>query len=406
MTITDITYSTETLPKSRVKITASVSTEVMAAESEQVAEALATQVKAPGFRPGKVPKDIAMRELGPERIRAAVLETILPGLYRLVVEADKLRIIGQPTIDVQEIGAGKPLRCTIEVDVLPEVQLADYTRIRVPAEPITVTPEMAEEALISLRRERAKIAAVDRGAEKGDRIEITFTGREDGVALEQLSSQNYPFILGEGQLVPGFEDQLIGLKRGESKIFTLTLPKEKMPKDLAGKTVEFTVAVSELQSVELPEVDDQFAVSWGASSAADLKAKLQIQLEKQAADASREAQDAKILDQLLEKTTTEVPASLVTEEIARTKHDLAEQVARQGLKFEDYLLMIKQTEDSLTVQLTPQAERRVKIGLALAKVAEQEKISVSEQTDLVQVIERLRQIAEEGDNNPKEKRES
>lgn len=393
LTKDDIVYTTEQLPKSRRKILAEVKAEAVAPLSEQAILDAAKDVKLAGFRPGKAPLDLAVRHLGADKVRGAILERILPMAYATVVEAEKLQVLSPPEIKVTEIGDGKPIKFEAEVDVMPPVKLGDYQSIRLKPENIAVTEAMIEEALISLRRERAKVYSVDRGAKKGDLIEISFTGKVKGVAKDQLTSQRHPLILGEGKMVPGFEDELIGLKRGESKTFTLTLPKEGLPEDLAGQNIEFEIKMLEVQAQDLPELSDEFAAVWGVKTAAELKTKVKDQLNNQAKQVEENNLNEKAVAELIKRAETELPEALIHEEAHRQLETMRSTAEQQGLKFDDYLLMIKQTEEGLVESFGPEAERRVKAGLSLAELARQEGIELKEDGDLLKVVEKLREIA-------------
>ena len=372
---------------------AEVKAEAVKPLSEQAILDAAKDIKLAGFRPGKAPLDLAIKRLGPETIRGAVLERILPIAYATVVEAEKLQVLSPPDIKVTEIGDGKPIKFEAEVDVMPLVKLGDYKSIHLQPETIEVTEAMVEEALTSLRRERAKIYSVDRGAAKGDLLEISFTGKIKGVAKDQLTSQRHPLVLGEGKMVPGFEDELIGLKRGEEKTFNLTLPKEGLPDDLAGQQIEFEIKMLEVQAQDLPELNDEFAAAWGTKTADELREKVKAQLEKQATQVAENNLNEKAVAELIKRSETELPESLIHEEAHRQLGTMRQAVEERGLKFDDYLLMIKQTEEGLAESFRPEAERRVKAGLSLAELARQEGVELKEDGDLLKVVEKLRQIA-------------
>jgi trigger factor len=348
------------------------------------------QVKVAGFRPGKAPDNIVAREIGDQTIQGEVLEHALSHAYSGAVMQEKLGVIAQPDVQVKKFVPYTELEFEATVEVVPPVTLPDYTKIKKATKPVAVTDKQIDEMVEDLRRRVAKRVPAVRGAEMGDELKFDFEGKKDGKLVEGAAGQNYTLKLGAGNFIPGFEEQLVGLKVGDEKSFNVTFPKDYHEKSLAGQPVEFSVKVHEVTELELPKVDDKFAAEVGPfKTVAELRTDIADQLKVEAEEAASRTYETELLEQIVSKSSMKVPERLTTQQIERMKAEMSQRLAGSGLNMEQYLQAQNQTQEQFEKELRPEAEKRVKLALVLSEVAKKEQLTVGE--DEVQAeVEKMR----------------
>ena len=288
--------------------------------------------------------------------------------------------VGEPQVAITKLAPGEELEFKITLSLLPAIELPDY---KVIAKRVLATqriPEITEkevtDALEWLRESRAKLVTVNRPAARGDRVEIDFKTSQDGVTLQDGASENHPVILGQGKLLPGFEDQLLGMSAGEEKMFTLAIPLDYYRKSIAGKALTITATMKLVQERTVPEWNDEFARSLGefSGTAAVVESIRQgLAIEKEASE--RERVRMAMIEAIAQESNAEIPEPLLANELTRMVSELRHSIEDMGLKFEDYLTHLKKGEADLTREWRPDAERRVKIALVLREIARREEIA-------------------------------
>ena len=353
---------------------------------------LSRRTRVPGFRPGKAPRPVLERHLGPGAVLDDAVDHLVQDAYRqALIERD---IIPLTNADVEVVQAeeGKPLVFKATVQVRPEVQLGDYKHFNFRPEIETIDDARVDKVLEELRDQNATLTAVeDRGAREGDYAVISFVGTRDGEPFQGGSSERMPLILGQERLIPGFEANLIGLDVGSRTEFDITFPDDYPEKEVAGKPAHFAVELRELREKVLPDLDDDFVHSLGAfADLATLRTDIRARLERNAIDRARHTFADKIIDYAAANATLELPEVLVEQEIEVMHDEFRGTLARQGISEEAYLKAIEKAESDLHAEFRPGAEKRVRTLLVLSKVAEVEGVEVPD-ADVEEEIERGRE---------------
>ncbi len=377
-----------------VKLKVEIPQEEVETALNQAYMKMRNEFSVPGFRKGKVPRDLIEKRYGVEVFYEEAANILLQQSYPKELDEQDLEPVARPDIDVEQLEAGKPFVYEAKVTVKPEVTLGKYQGFKVAKEEPKVEDKDVDAELDRIRDSRAKLVAVEEGqpAEKDDQVIIDFIGRMDGEEFEGGSSSNHPLVLGSGSFVPGFEDQLIGAKVGETVTVSLTMPEDYGNEELAGKEVEFTVDVKEVKRKEHPELNDEFAKELGEDfeSLQALKDKIKDQLQHNADHQAEHKQRDEIIDAVRDKSKVDIPAVMVDDEVEAMVQQMENRFARQGMKLEDYLKYSDQDLEQLRQQMRPEAETAVKTELVLDQLAEKENIQV-ETEDLDKEIERLAQ---------------
>ena len=382
--------SVEKLEKSMVALTIEASAEEFEAAIEKAYRKNRGRIAIPGFRKGKAPRKIIETMYGAEIFYEDAINDLYPDLFAQAAEQEKLDTVAYPEVELLEANKeGFSFKATVAVR--PEVKLGKYKGLTAPKETVKVTEKDIDEELKPYIQRATRMVDVERKAKKGDTVTIDFEGFMDGKAFDGGKGDNYDLELGSGSFIPGFEDQLIGVKPGAEKDVNVTFPEEYQAEELAGKPAVFKVTVHAVKEKQTPALDDEFAkdVSEFETLAAlrkDLGDKLTERRERQANSAFEEA----LLDQVTENMTVEIPEAMVEMRAQQMLEDYAQRITSQGIPFEQYLAMTGLTVDMLKLQASEGAARQVKTDLALRAVAEAEKIEVTED-DIAAECERLAQ---------------
>ena len=339
------------------------------------------RVKVPGFRSGNVPPAILEKHLDPNALQTDFLEEGIQQLFSQAVDAHKLRPVGQPEISITKFVPYSTLEFEAKMPVIGEVKLADYKKIKKARPEVKLTAADVNDVLESLRERAAEHSDVDRAAKSGDQVWIDFKGTDSkGEPVNGADGKDYPLILGSNAFIPGFEDNVIGMKANEEKSFTLTFPKDYGVKALANKKVTFAVTVTKVQAVNKPKLDDDFATKVGPfKDLAELKAdiKQQVTVERQReADAQYQSE---LVEEIAKKSTLDVPSVLIEEQIDRMEQDERQNLMYRGQTWEDHLKEEKVTAEEHREQKREQATVRVKASLVLAEIAEAEGLTVTKE---------------------------
>jgi len=380
--------SVETLKKSQVKITVELTLEQTTKYLEKAAKEVSGMVKIPGFRPGQAPLEILKKHVKEGVIESHMIDSALPITYSEAVKKEKVEVISKPHI---KIVSDVPLKYEATVAVYPEVKVNGYDKINIKPEKIKVEDKDVEAVIKDIQKQRAVYKKVDRIAKKGDRVEIDFEGfDEGGASLENTKSKHHPLILGEGTMVPGFEDNIEGLKKGDEKEFTVSFPKEYFHKPFQGKKVKFKVNVHEVEEIELPELTSEFLkqVTGEEKTLEDTQKMIRENLEHEKKHNDKTRMENEFLDKLADMTKVEIPEVLVEEEIDGIMEEFKNEMSQKGITMPDYLAQAKKTIADLREQRRKEAEKRLKLRFGLQELFKKEKIEVTED-DLKKELETM-----------------
>lgn len=379
------------ISENRLELIIEVSAEEMADYSKIAAQTISENTKIEGFRPGKAPYEIVRARVGDmvileEASRVAVSKSIDKAITDNVTE----EWVGQPEITISKLAPENPFEYRALMTLLPSVELGAYKDLNLEQEPITVADEEVEKMIEQLREVRVKEAAVDRSSENGDKVVADVNLYLDKVPVEGGQAKEVAVILGKDYFVPGFDEQVTGMKANDSREFFLTYPVDHHQKNLAGKKVEFTVTVKQVYSRELPEVDTEFVSAFGLKDTDELKKNIIQSIEAEKKSEAANTFERLMLEKIVSNSTLgELPDSLILQEARTMMHELEHNVARSGGKFEDYLSNIGKTTQQLISDFRPQAIDRVKAALVLREVIKKENITVSD-SDIDAELDKLK----------------
>jgi trigger factor len=374
------TKTTE-LPDSRVRVEVEVPTEALERELTSAAADLGREIRVPGFRSGKVPADVVLRQVGREAVLDEAVRRGLPAWYEEALADAGIQTVGEPQVDLSDLPEkGAPLAFTIEIGVVPPARLGDYKGVEVGRREPKVDDQEVEAELERLRESLASLETVERAAGDGDFVVMDYVGSTDGEPFEGGEGRGQVVELGSGRLIPGFEEQLKGASAGEERTVELTFPEDYPAEQLAGKDASFAVQVKEVKEKRLPELDDDFAVEAGGYDSLD---ELRSEIGSRIAEAEDRTIEAEFreaaVDAVAANAKIEVPHELVHSKAHEMWHRTARRLAAQGINPEQYLAMTGKTEEELVVESEEDAETALKREAVLAAIVEAEGIEVSDE---------------------------
>lgn len=337
------------------------------------------KIAVPGFRKGKVPQSIVEKMYGEGFFYEDALEICYPDAAEEAIKESGLDFIATNNVDVKKMSREEGVELVLSITVKPEVEIEEYKLLKATQKKVEATDEEVDAKIDELRERNARIEAVtDRKAENGDIVTIDFEGFVDGVAFEGGKAEEYDLTIGAGQFIPGFEDQIIGHEMNEEFDVNVTFPEEYMP-ELAGKDAVFKIKLHEIKVKQLPEVDDDFAQEVSEFDTVDaLKKDIAKQIKEDKTNANESEIQSQLFDKLAENLKAEIPAVMVDQEIDNEIRDIDYRLSMQGLNFETYLQYMGMTVENYREQVRENAEKSVKIRLALEKIAELENLEATE----------------------------
>ncbi len=396
-----VNVSTSPQPGSRVQLEIEVPPDEVGRHFATAYRHVAERTKVPGFRPGKAPRHVIDRFVGRGSVIAEAIEHLVGESYDAALDQVTILPIDQPEVDIDPAAVieGQTVKFTATVAVRPEVTLGSYTDYPFTLETPEVTDEQVDGVIEELRAEQATLRPLDdRGAAKDDLAAVKFIGTIDGEPFEGGSADRLPLVVGEDRMIPGWEDQLIGLKVGEAKGFEITFPDDYRVEELQGKQAHFEVEMLDLRERILPEVDDEFAKSTGdVASVDELRTEIRDALQRRAADEARHSYADRIIDFAESNATVELPEVMVANEVEIMRDELRNRLAQQRIGLDQYLALSKQSPEELTAELREPASRRVKVLLVLSAIAEKEGIDASDEEIQTEIDEQLARYG----NDPK-----
>lgn len=338
------------------------------------------QINVPGFRKGKMPRPLFEQRFGVESLYQDALDFILPEAYGNAVEEAEINPVDRPEIDVTQMEKGKELIFEATVTVEPEVELGDYKGLSIEKQDREVTDEEFNQAIEDAVSRQAELTVKEGEIAEGDVVNINFDGYVDGEAFEGGQAEGYDLEIGSGSFIPGFEEQLIGLKANDSKDVVVTFPEEYHAEELAGKEATFKCEVNEVKSKEIPELDDELAqeLDESVSTVDEYKEKLRKDLEEAKVNQAKATEKEEAITKATDNAKVDIPEAMVNTELDRMMQEFEQRISQQGLNLELYYQFSGQSEEELKAQMKEDAEKRVKTNLTLRAIADAENIEVSD----------------------------
>ncbi|HCP08625.1 MAG TPA: trigger factor [Candidatus Moranbacteria bacterium] len=372
------------LPKSRIEIKITVPREDWEKHLDKAAAEVSEEIKFEGFRPGKAPRKMVEQKIGKGPVLNAAAEKAVQKSYVDFVTAEKLEVIGSPEVEIEKIEEGFDLEFVARVAVMPKIEIKDSYKKDIKkvneANKDKSSEPTEDEVLLELEKlanSRVKLVTVAREAKNNDSVEIDFAVTVNGVPIEGGTSKNHPLVIGKGVFIPGFEDNLIGMKEGEEKEFELEFPKEYHKKERAGQKAVFKVKVNLVQERQIPAVDDEFAKSLGKFETLEaLKKNMKDGMAEESKQKMKDKQRSEYIEKIIENSKVELPEVLVRQEIHTMLHEFDQQLQGMGMTVDTYLAQLKKDKKELEKDWEPQAEKRVKSALALQEIAKLEEINI------------------------------
>lgn len=415
----------EKLPASQIGLEIEIPSETSKQVYEQVIQNFARSANIPGFRKGKVPRQILLQRLGPLRLKAAAVEELIQDSIKQALEQESIAAIGQPQLNssfedlVSQYEPGKNLTFSASVDVQPQVQLAQYSGLQVQAEEVKYDPARVEQVLAENQTQMATLIPVEgRQAQSGDVAVVDFhgslvnSGEDEESDAETLeipggSAKDFQVELREGQFIAGFVDGMIGMNIGETKDISVKFPEEYPQKDIAGRAASFTVTLKELKEKELPELDDEFAQEASEfETLAELRSSLESRFQSEAERQTKTNVQQVLVDKLLEHLEVELPETMIAQEVDNLLTQTAIQLSRQGIDVKN--LFTQENISQLRERSRPEAIQQLKRSLAVQEVAKLESLQVEPAAIEARIqelksqyagkdidLERLREVVEE-----------
>ena len=341
-----------------------------------------SKISLPGFRKGKVPRQMIEKMYGPEVFYDEAANHMISEAYGKAFDECELQIVSQPKIEVVQIEKGKSFIFTAEVAVKPEVTLGEYKGLKVDKVSTRVTQKEVDEEIEKERERNARtIDVTDRAVQDKDMVTLDFEGFVDGEAFEGGKGENYPLTIGSGSFIPGFEEQLIGAEIDKETEVKVTFPEDYQAEELAGKDAVFKCTVHQIKAKELPELDDEFAsdVSESCETLEDYRAEVKAKIKERKEREGRQKKEDQAVEQAIENSQMDIPQPMIDLEAKQLADDFARRLMQQGMSAEQYFQLTGLSEDKIIEELKPQAEKRIKTRPVLEAVVAAEGIQVSDE---------------------------
>ena len=381
--------SCEKLEKSRVALTIETSAEEFEAAVNKAYLKMRGKINVPGFRVGKAPRKIIEKMYGAEVFYEEAVNIILPDAYEAAVKEQELEVVGYPQVELESCTKdGVVFKCTVAV--YPEVKLGQYKGLEAPKAEVKVVAADVNARLKEMADRNSRLVSVERAVKKGDTADIDFEGFDKGVAFDGGKGENFDLEIGSGSFVPGFEDQLIGMKAGEEKDIDITFPENYTP-ELAGKPVVFHVKVNEVKEKQVPAIDDEFAKDVSEfDTLKDLKADIKKKLTAERTESAQRAFEDVLMAKVAEGIEADIPEEMVELQAERMMEQFKQQLASQGIPFDQYLKMTNTAEADFRKQAQGPAADQVKMDLAVEAIIKAEGLEASDED----VESKMKSVAE------------
>ncbi len=371
----------ESLEKNMAKLIIEVPAEELEKAIQEAYQKQKSKISLPGFRKGKVPRQMIEKIYGPEVFYEDAANSLISAEYPKAVEESGEEIVSRPTIDVVQIEKGKPFIFSAEAAVKPEVTLGTYLGVQVAKAEITVTEEEVDAEVNKERESNARMVTVeDRAIENGDTAVIDYEGFMDGEAFEGGKGENHSLVIGSHTFIPGFEEQLIGKGAGDNVEVSVVFPEEYHAKELAGRPALFQVKINEIKVKELPELDDEFAQDVSEfDTLAEYRESVRKAVEERKQEEARRQKEDEAVQKAVEGAKMEIPDAMLDTQVSSMLEEFASRIGQQGLSLEQYLQFTGATVEALQEQMRPDALKRIQSSLVLEAIAKAEQLEVSEE---------------------------
>ena len=377
--------------KNEVKLSFEIEAEKFEDAMKKVYAKTAKYFTIPGFRKGKAPMAIVERTYGSSIFYEDTFNELVPDIYDEAIKENKIEAVSRPQIDISQMEKGKDLKFTAIVQIKPEVKLGKYKGIELKKIEYTVSDKDVEHELGHMAEHNARLVTVeDRPVEKGDITIIDFAGSINGVAFEGGTATNQELEIGSNKFIPGFEDQIIGMKVNEEKDINVTFPEDYFSKDLAGKEATFKVTLHEIKKKELPKIDDEFAKDVSEfDTLADLKADIKSKMEKENEERAKYESEEAAIEAVCKDVEVDIPSGMIETEIDNMVKDIENKLSYQGLTLDQYLKLTNKTMENLRKEFDEQANKAVKSRLVLEAIIKAEDIKPDDK----EVEEKVKEMA-------------
>ena len=370
--------SCEKIENSKVVLTVEVGAEEFENAVNKAYYKMRGKINVPGFRTGKAPRKIIEQMYGTEVFYEEAVNIVLPDAYEAAVKEQGLTTVGYPQVELENVGKeGVTFKCTVAV--YPEVKLGQYKGLEAPRAEVKVMAADVNARLKEMADRNSRLVSVDRAVKKGDTADIDFEGFDNGVAFEGGKGENFDLEIGSGSFVPGFEDQLIGMKAGEEKDIDITFPENYTP-ELAGKPVVFHVKVNEVKVKEVPALDDEFAKDVSEfDTLKELKADLKKKITEERTNAAQRAFEDVLMDKVADGIEAEIPQEMIDLQAQSMVENLKQQLASQGISYEQYVQFAGGDEKKILDDAQEPARKQVRMDLAVEAIVKAENIEATDE---------------------------
>ncbi|MGO3701874.1 MAG: trigger factor [Candidatus Saccharimonadales bacterium] len=390
--------SVKHLSDTKVAITVTLDTKELN-DAEQVAlTKIGREIKVPGFRKGKVPASVAAKHVNPDTLAQQTLEQALSKAVADAFMSEELQALDRPEVEVKKFVPGSELEFVAESEILPKITLGDYKKLTAKPEAVKVAKKDVDEIIGRVKQGFAEKKPVDRAVKNGDEVNIDFEGKKDGVAFDGGKGEKYDLVIGSNSFIPGFEEGIVGKKKGETFDLKVTFPKTYHVEDLKGADVVFTTTINEVKEVVEPELTDELAAKAGPFKTVkeledDIKREITQQKENEANEKFKDA----LVSEVVDKSTVPVPEILVQDQMRSIEQDMTQNLMYRGLTLDNYLAEknFKDKEDWLNTEAKDAAVRRVKAGLVLAELSKVMKIEATQE----ELLEKMNQLGTQYPND-------
>ena len=391
-----MSHTYEKLSSNKAKLTIVVPAEQFDEAMNKAYLKMRGRINVPGFRKGKAPRKLIETMYGEGVFYDDALDIIFPEVYPAAIEAEGLKPVDRPEVNVEEIGQGKDLKFTCEVFVRPDVELGQYKGLEVEVEQQVVTDDMIDTRIKQDQQKASRTVDVeDRPVATGDTVKLDYAGTVDGVAFEGGTAQDQTLVIGSNTFIPGFEDQMIGMQIGEEKDLNVTFPEQYHAENLAGKAAVFHVKVNGITVTEMPELDDDFAADVSDfTTFAEYKESIVKELNDRAAKNNEVAVENALVEKAVENATIDVPEAMITEQTEYILREMEMRMMYQGLRMQDYLKYTGQTKEQLQEAYRGEGEKRVRIELTLEAIRKAEGIEPTEEEINAQIAEQAERMGQ------------
>ena len=383
------------LPKSEVELTITVPYADYKKYEKKAIEGIGKKIKVSGFRSGHIPENIVRKEVTDEAVKMATLDCIFPQTYAKAVKENKVAAIARPEVDIKSDVEkdGDDFIYVAKVAVMPEVKLGDYKKIKVTKELAKVTNKSVKETIDMIMSRFAEWQGVDRKVKEGDRVEVDFEGfDEQGVSIPNTASKNHPIIIGSKTMIPGFEKEMIGLKKGEEKVFDITFPKDYHAENMMGKKVKFKITLNRLEEKKKQKLDaDMIKKITGKEwTVDDFKKSVEEDLIKEKGRDNKQKFENEVVEKLIKIAVIEVPQAMIDEEIDHMINEQKGRLSQQGMNWENFLKHSKKTEEEVKKDYAIISEDRIKARLIMQEIIKKEAIKVADEEVRAKIDEMIK----------------